>query len=543
MNLRKIVIVIFLIFLSLRIITLLNADQFEDHDSIQYLTMIRNIADGDFDSLFGYNPDKTFVFASLGALTLPITNSEVISARLVSLLSSIILFFVIYFISLKLTNRKISLLVLLLYSIHPLLVGFSVGILTEPLYVTIIYSGVYIFLLFLEKPSIKYIFLLALVFSLGFLNRTEGIIFIALIPGFMFLLKIIKIKLNISWQKTFIYSFLYVLLFSLFISPQIYRVSSQLGKFALNGRQVWQLILHKNDGRPYNAKIRGLDYSESEVNLIYLMKHPELRKELKTQSSSIANYFSNVIVQLKIFFKERFFDLFGKFEVLILILGIFFLFWKKRFFSILIIFLFLSMFFIPPLLHDVDIRHILILIPFLIIVLAIGIYDSAEFLIEILHRLKFKVKKNLLISILFLGVLFFVFPRLKSKIEKPAVNDEYNKNEIITLANLINPDKTKDRKSNIVSIKTYLSYFVNGKFFPFPFTNYKKLIRYCELNHIDYLLLDNRNMQQYEVLNIFSTKQNIKEFDLVYQSNIDQDNELRLYKFLGEKEMTVTNSE
>ena len=138
---RKIIIaLIFVIFIILRLGALYNVSAFEDHDSIQYLTMIRNIVEGDFQTLFSYNPDKTFIFPFLGSLTYPLTQSVEISARLVSFLSSIVLFFCLFALSNRLTNKNVTLVVMFFFSVHPLLVSHSIGILTEPLYISIIYS-------------------------------------------------------------------------------------------------------------------------------------------------------------------------------------------------------------------------------------------------------------------------------------------------------------------------------------------------------------------------------------------------------------------
>ena len=82
---------LFIIFLLLRLAALYNVNVFEDHDSIQYLTMMRNFTEGDFDSYFSYNPDKTFVFSTLGGLFYFLTNSAETAARLVSLISNIAL--------------------------------------------------------------------------------------------------------------------------------------------------------------------------------------------------------------------------------------------------------------------------------------------------------------------------------------------------------------------------------------------------------------------------------------------------------------------
>lgn len=525
--------VIFIIFIILRIIALLNVNVLEDHDSIHYLMLISNLVDADFNTLFSYNPDNTYLFPFLGIIFYPFTRSIEMSARFVSLSSSILLFFSIFALSIRLTNKKNSLVIIFLLAIHPLLINHSISVMTEPLYISIIYFGFYIFLRFIDKPSYNLVFVLSIVFALGFLNRTEGIVFLVFIPAMLILLKYLDYLPKLNWLTIFKSIILYVFLFCVFISPQIIRVSNELGGIALNGRQVWQLVMHENDGRSYDEKIRGLDYSSKEVNLTYLMKHPEERAKYQ-ESSSIYNYSTNTIIQLKDFFRHKIFVLFGKIEILLIIIGIFVLFLKKHRFLMLLINPMLIIVFIPPLLHDVDIRHILIIVPLLIFLISFAIFTLSNILSytvkNYLPTVPFKNIKIFTVYLILGVLIIFKFPLVKETIITPFKNNEYSKSEILSAADVLSSFGEKGKSHKIVSKKTYLPFYAKATYIPFPYAPYNKLVEYCKQNNADYLFMDYRNMKKYEILPKF-LKNDVPEFELIYSSKGDFDKKIEIYKF------------
>ena len=77
-----------------------------------------------------------------------------------------------------------------------------------------------------------------------------------------------------------------------------------MGQLAINGRQVWVQILNNPDGKSYEEKIYGLDYSKDQINLLFLQSHAEAARQLKTSVGPLT-YLKTIVRNSIAFYEDR----------------------------------------------------------------------------------------------------------------------------------------------------------------------------------------------------------------------------------------------
>ena len=172
---------VFAVFISLRLISWSNGPLLEASDAIGLMGTIKYFLALDFQTLIESSPDYTPFYPAFGALFSAIAGSVENGARLCSLFFSCIVFVSIIGIGRKIATPFEVTLGLILLAISPYLVRFSYSVLTEPSYIGTIYAGFWLFWCKLDNPRIRYGVALGVIFSLGFLNRIEGILYLSLI--------------------------------------------------------------------------------------------------------------------------------------------------------------------------------------------------------------------------------------------------------------------------------------------------------------------------------------------------------------------------
>ncbi len=299
--------ILFLIYLGLRILAWNSSVLVEDHDSIANLMRMRNIIDFDFKQIMNWNADATPLYPVWGAIcSLPGWSLES-SARFGSLMSSLFLFLVFVGVGKHITDRKSILFGLLFLCLNPVLIYLSVSILTEPTYIALVTMGFWVFLVQHKNPGVGKTIILGIICGLAFLNRTEGILYLAIFPimqGTHLLFtgsKQYGIKNYCIWTIAFSISFLAIAV------PQIVNVSYKMGTFAINGRQAWAVILNNPDGKSYEEKIYGLDYSQDQINIWYIQENPEVLSKLtyKKNITQYVQYLKNIAENIRSFTRKN----------------------------------------------------------------------------------------------------------------------------------------------------------------------------------------------------------------------------------------------
>ena len=524
---------LFVLYLLVRVLAWRNTVLLEDHDSVKYLHDVRTFLSLDLEQILRLGPDTTPLYPILGAIfSLPGWPVE-IGARLASLVLSAALFWAVAGLARQLTSRTTALVALLLLTFSPPLIHLSIAVLTEPTYMAIVYIGLWLVWIRRVHLSTRTATLLGVVFALSFLTRTEGIVYLAAVPFLLAVLHLLAREPN-RIQHPLLKVALFVIAFSLVAAPQIVLVSKALGSFAINGRQVWVLVLNYPDDKSYEEKIYGLDYSPSETNIRYLQEHPEARRTLR--SGLRPRMIAQRITHNTQAFVEGGLSVFlGPFGAVFLAFGLLALLRAGRKLDVLLLLIFLAASLTGPVLHDVDMRHVAIAAPLLFIIAATGIEDVSRALADSFGTSR--VGLGLFTTALVLLLIAPKVPELRSTLDSssatPWSNPEYDPADYQGPAAIVAGIVANElhRPPVIVARKGYLAHFTSGKRVHLPSADYPNLVQYCALNDVDFLFLEHPLTGTFPFLDAFASDSAHAEFRLLYRSADSDGAMLEVYRF------------
>jgi len=542
---------IFILFLASRLAFLQKVVLLEDMDSVSYLRSIQTFLSFNFEKIYTLDPDSSIFYSALGALfSLPSWSIET-GARLASLFSQFILFFSIIGIGLRLGSYTGTIVGLLLFTFTPALVELSVAVLTEPTYVSLIYLSLLLLWTQFKKPSLWKAAAIGALIGLAFLTRLEGVIYLAVFPAFFLGYFVWQrpqrsvIKKYTQWVLAFWFTA------SLFIIPQIYRVSNEMDTLAVNGRQAWTLLLHSDEDKSFSELVFGLDYSSEKVNIEYLKENMDQFSNVETGSNNSPNLLKEYAVTLTLNFLDlndsKFPKFLGLFVIIFFSFGLFSLFKKGYTFEIFLIILFLVASLVPPMLHNVIIRHILVVGPLILLIAGLGIVFISR---SIRQNIKSSNFQNYLILpvLILITISPWIYP-LKNGYNPPTSNNNYNIEQLQDQVAVIKEvtQKELDHKPVIATRLTYISYYADGKTVLLPYTDYDGLVEYLSLNNADFLFLNYhfnyKKNRKYPFMTKFIEGDISDNFELLYE---DHDNhtgaKLELYRFKNAKSFTDTRA-
>ncbi len=521
-----------IIYVLLRLIAWKNATVLEDHDSISYLEYTKTFLKFNLTEIINLRATATLFYPLFSALfSLPGWSVE-FGARLCSLVFSIGLFFAIIGIGKRFTTIQSIGLGLLIISFNPVLIPLSFSVLSEPSYIAVIYLGLWLFWSQYKNPTKTKGLLLGVVFALGFLDRTEGILFLVAIPGMQFVHFLSSRGRRYGLRQFFTWFLLLVLGFSVLSFPQVWRVSHKMGTFAINGRQAWMAILNSPDGKSYEQKLYGLDYSPKEVNLNYISGHPEVYKQLKSSVDPIdlGKKFVRNFTEL---YRYQLSAFIGALGLMFFGFGLLSLIRTGKYYETFLVLAFLSVTLLPVLLHDVEMRHIAVIGPLMMLIGGVGIVYLSEVILDMnsyyAGRFPF-LKKGLPFLFLVVLLVCFVSPFWKS-IQSPTSNREYSPEDFKEpLAIIKKENETNQSKTTRIAVrKGYFTYMADTTPIPLPYTDYDGLVRYCYLNGVDYIFLEYNVIREYPFLERFK-KRETPDFQLLYASDNSVENHIELYR-------------
>jgi hypothetical protein len=525
---------LFSVYLVLRCLAWRSTLLLEDHDSVFYLYQIRLFLDFDLLDIINSDPDSTPFYPFLGALcSLPGWSVE-FGARLCSLVLSSTLFLAVAGIGKRISNSYEVAIGLLILSLSPVMVFLSISVLTEPSYVALVYLGFWLFLTQYESPAYWKSTVLGMIFGLAFLTRTEGLLYIAVIPILQWAHFLFVKPRQCSFRRLIGWSSIFIVFFLALAIPQIWRVSKKMGTFAINGRQAWMTILNNPDGKSFEEKIYGLDFSSKTVNLDYILNHPgalsqyNVDKNIKYYLGILKNFSFN----LNRLYQRNLGILIGPIGISFFVLGLLALLSSGRPFESFLVSAFIAVALVAPLLYNVAIRHIAIIAPVLFTMEGLGI-------VYLYRWVRRRQHSRFLMGFFFIPLCLFHFTAgmsypLLTRFSRPLeVNSEYRPDELREPVRVIKHiEKNKLLRSpNIAARKNYLAYYAGGNPFPTPYTTYEGLARYCHINNIDFLYLQHRLLRDYPFLAIFSGSNSAPHFSLLHQSKDHCGGNIELYRF------------
>ena len=154
-----------------------------------------------------------------------------------------------------------------------------------------------------------------------------------------------------------------------------------VGFFALDGRQVWSQIMVAPDGRSYDDKIYGLDYSPRQINLDYLQEHPDALDRGAVQSNALS-YLKLLAVNLDDLSSNRMGQLVGLLGLVFFGIGFLAIYRVGYHFESFVIAAFICVGLVAPLLHNVALRHIAVIAPIVILVAGVGLVQASRAVLE-----------------------------------------------------------------------------------------------------------------------------------------------------------------
>jgi len=523
---------VFLVYLLLRIIAWHNTVLLEDTDSLFLIKSIKAYLSLNLERINALNPDSTPFYTFFGAIcSLPGWAVET-GARLCSLLFSTLLFVSLFGIAKQTTDRSTSILALFLLCINPFLISLSFSILTEPSYIATVYLGFWCFLSQHKKPTIWKGSLLGIIFAFSFLNRTEGIIFLVVIPFMQGVYLFISKDNTYSIKQFIIWTTSYVICFLILAIPQICHVSYKMNTFAINGRQAWQLLDHNLTDKPHIERIFGLNFSPNHMNIKYArMNYTEVRKQIPQTKTNYKKVIIRCLKNFKFFHQKLIIQLIGIPGLLLFAFGVFAYFKNGRSHELIILMLFIGFNLILPLIHQdyVNPRHIAIILPIVFLFIAIGAFYLSRTLIT--SKKTFFTAKRVLIIILIM-IIVESHSQLVHAIKPPYFNSEYSPVELKKPIKIINEIAKNElqRTPVVISERIYLAYFTNAEPLFFPYANYKTLIRFCDLKRVDFLYLKHSRVKKYPFFNAFLQKEHFAEFRLLYKGLDAKGKVIELYR-------------
>jgi len=523
---------VFIIYLLLRIVAWKKTFLFEDHDSVAYLLYIKTYMQFNLNSIINLSPDHTPFYAIFGALfSLPGWPVE-FGARICSLSFSILLFICMIIIAKRIGKPYEIIIGLILLSFNPVLIPLSFAILTQPSYIATCYLGLAVFLVQFKKPNLWYGAILGTIFALCFLNRTEGLFYLLIIPFIQVCHFFMCKQPEYNLKKLVGWTCIFVIFFSIFAIPQIVRVSYKMGRFAINGRQTWALIINMQEGKSYDEKIYGLNYDTLIPNLWYLQSHQD--KDMDYESEFKVNA---LIKRITKNYSElclgKTGKMLGTLGILFFALGLFAIYQSNFTFECFVIVAFIVSSLVASIIAKPAMRYIAIVAPIMTIVAGFGIGFTAQLISN--TRLKSKRSIKLFVVLLCVCAMFVAFtvPLNHIYARQREYNWEYNSNIIRDVADIVNKI-AKDEQINkikIISRKSYLPYFANAKKVAMPYTDYMTLVSYSSEHEIDFLFLQHRLIKKYPFLVEFSDSTPPAEFELIYKTIDDYGEKIELYRF------------
>ncbi|MCK5013090.1 MAG: glycosyltransferase family 39 protein [Candidatus Omnitrophica bacterium] len=522
---------VFFIYIGLRGLAWSVTVLLEDPDSIYLMYDIKTFMTFNLSKIIALRADATPLYPFFSALcSLPGWSVE-FGARLSSMVFSALLFFFVFLIGNRFAKKYAVLFGLLILSFNPTLIPLSYSILTESSYIAICYLGLWLFLVQYRNPKLWQSALLGIVFGLSFLSRTEGLLYIAIIPFIQVTCYLLFNRKDYGVKKLIGSVLLYVLFFSIMAGPQIWRVSQRIGRFAINGRQVWTLILKNNDQKSYHEKILGLDYSSKRINLGYVQSHPEAIDELSAKTE-IKSFVKNSLHEFDTLYQKNLGILIGPLGIIFFALGLLALFQGGCRSECFIFLAFIASALVAPLIHNVTIRHIAVIAPLIMLIEGVGIAYLTNVITE--DKAPRHYGQVLVPAVSLCAVIgAFCMPLKTIYLDQPKYNFDYNPATVKRLAGHLNQyaREASMEAPKIVSRKGNLAFYAKMEGFPIPYTTYEKFIRYCGLNEIDFMFFEHRLLKKYPFYQEWISREQKEGLTLLYREIDDFNKPIELFYF------------
>lgn len=382
---RAVAILGLVIFLGIRLAGLLNEPLLEDHDSSGYVYRIGVFAGSSPDDLEPLNADLLPLYPLTAAALSSLGMSTEASGRFVSLTASALTALLVILVAVRLGSWSAGAFAAVLIAFEPTLARLSYSVLTEPLYTALVALGLWLMVRDPRAPpTTSSAITLGAVFSLSFLDRFEGILFLAAIPFLQWCLTLAshRDKLRAQLRPLLVWTAVFGAIFAILAAPQVWYVSKEMNQFALNGRQAWSIIKNVKNGQPEEQQLQGLDYSPTVTNLRHLQRTPKDLAKLDA-SVSLKARLDRVSNNLDILQRQSLPQLLGLPVLILMPLGLYFLLRTGQARAAFVLSAFAAVTFFAPIMYLVVPRYLLAATPPLIALAALGGVGAGQALAQL----------------------------------------------------------------------------------------------------------------------------------------------------------------
>lgn len=502
--------VVLVLYVTLRLIAWNNTVLLDDADSVAYLHDIDAYHSLDWDAINERGPDSTPFYPAMGALAKVLTGSTEPAARLVSFLFSVLLVAAVGLLTRDLDGSRSAILAMLILAVNGTMISLSVSVLTEASYIGTIYLGFYL----LWRQFIRGNFrlsgavMLAIVFGLAFLNRTEGIFYVAAIPMAIVCLNLFfrESQNRQSASRIAMQTGAFVLIFLMLAIPQVLHVSSKMGAPAINGRIAWQTLAAAFPDRSITEITRGLDLADDQPNILYIRNHyadavATLDAKGEEPVWSIGQRIKQSAKNIDTLYRSYLGSEITPFGFALAFLGLTALYLRGAFSGLFYCLFLLAVLLIGPVAHSSVLpRHLSAAVPAMCMLQGIGLHYLTSLLTSRVGR--FSLTEKFVLPSLVLALLAgLIFP-LKSALGPPQRNAEYDPS---LLTEPIEVLTSETHVSAVSAHRPFIAYFSRKPHVLAPFTTYDKLIRYLDANDVSHLYVEFDHMVDFPYVGKFVT--------------------------------------
>jgi hypothetical protein len=501
----------------------------EDTDSVGLIGQAQIYRSGDLARIAALDPDRTPLYPAVAALLgLPGWSPE-FAARLASFVFALLLFLVLALLIRPLGERRGTLIGLFFLSLSPVLIPYAYAVLTEPAYTAIVSAGLLLFLQQYAEPSIGGGAALGVTFGAAFLCRTEGFLYLGMIPLFQAVHFGFAREPAYSRRRLLQWGAAYCTAFALLAAPQIWDVSRKMHGLAINGRQAWSVVLGDNlTGLARDARRAGLVYSPSRINVEAAWSDPALRARLVSHREPL-NYAKIALKNLDEFDHEILGRTAGPVILICFGYGMLALVRRGRRFPVFTIGAFIAVALFAPMLQHLLPRHVMVVLPVMFVVAGIGTVELGRSFAPPGGR------SPMWGRVIVAGVcgmwLLTEVRRIGSVLNPPSYNKEYNPAELREPARLVRAlSADTGRELVIVARRPYLAFAVGGSTLNMPFATLPRLLRYIRLNDADFLFVEQSQIAAWPFLQELAARDSIPGLRRVYSKLTETNGRLELYR-------------
>ncbi len=512
----RILVSLLLTSLTIRLFYYFSSEIVMGNDAIANVNLARHLASGDWR--LGLDPYWSPLLPILMAIVSVFSDSLVLPISTISIFAGSLAVVVTYYLVKQSYGEREAIIAAVIATFYPSLLNSTFEFGTENVYLLLINFALITSWKGLVENSRRNFLVTGLLLGLAYLTRPEAF-------GYLIFFVPLAFSKAFMGQKAFSRNhtkiFLAILLgFFLLAMPYILYLRSEIGYWTISTK-FQQHVIGGNFG---DLLFEKPDISKSKIPLI---------------KSVITNLYS---------FNKSFYYLFPQFLLIPLAIGLFRKSWtidnyKREIF--LLVFCVLTV--LCYVINVVEVRYFYVLLPILIGWLARGIVEMEDWLLKTFQNLSINeplTSKLPIYSILFIALTFiYTFP----------LNKYSPLNERIWLhipyehkyAGVWLKESAKSAP-NIMSFESQPAFYARGKHVPLPFYARGKLIplpskdvndimKEAVSKHVDFLVIDERNLKDTPLNSLLTEPQNYPELELVYENTEQKGYKIVIFKIKKDK--------